>query len=78
VSAGMLALSAKLPTSIHVAFSFWKSTGLRFSYFPPTSVASYLKLLHNLFFFPHLSSSSSVLLALIWTVCGLNNYLLVY
>lgn len=72
----MLALTAKLLTSIHVGFSFWKSNGLRFSYFLPTSVASYLKLLHTLFL-PHLFSSS-ILLALIWTLCRVNNYLLIY
>lgn len=60
----MLALSAKLLTSIQVGFSFRISTSLRFSYFPPASVASYLKLLHNPFL-PHLFSSSSILLALL-------------
>lgn len=64
VSAGILALWAKLLTSIQVGFSFWISTGLRFSCFHPASVASYFKLLHNLFL-PHLFSSSSILLALL-------------
>jgi phosphoglycerol transferase MdoB-like AlkP superfamily enzyme len=55
----MLALSAKLLTSIQVGFSFWISI-----HFRPASVASYFKFLHNRFL-PHLFSSSSVLLALL-------------